>query len=55
MESQHCLQSVCGKQVRGPLKLLKEEWESPNKKVMNVCVCVWVESCKKDWKLCMKW
>ena len=28
---------VYGKQVRGPLKLLKEEWESPNKKVMNVC------------------
>ena len=29
---------VYGRLVRGPLELLKEEWESPNKKVVSVCV-----------------
>ena len=36
---------VYGRQVRGPLELLKEEWESPKKKVMNVCD--WVDRLRK--------
>ena len=36
---------IYGRQVRGPSEFLKEEWESPNKKVMNVCD--WVEKLRK--------
>ena len=36
---------VYGRNVRGPLELLKEEWESKENRVMNICQ--WVNELKQ--------